>query len=414
MSKSTTALTNTQVKQSKPKENEYKLSDGDGLQLRIKPTGSRSWIFNYYKPYTKKRTTIGFGSYPEVSLSDARAKRGEARELLAKDIDPKNHKDKVALEKKEAIERTFGKYAQVWKIKKTIEVKEPTIRRAHQTLAKHVLPYIQKMPIGEIKPKYIITLLKPVAAEGKHETVKRLCTFINEIMRLAVGEGAIEFNPLSDITKLFPASQTQHFKTLKPEQLPELMKGMAIANLSRVTRCMFELQLHCATRPVEAATAKWEEFNLDTNIWTIPASKMKMNKPHQIPLSTQVIELLSLVKTMSGNKEYLFPSVKNPLSHANRETVNTAMKRNGFKNKIVSHGLRALFSTTVNEQGFDYDVIEAALAHIDNNKVRRAYNRSDYLERRRILMQWWSNHIQSASQGDMSMASGFQGLQIAS
>jgi hypothetical protein len=107
------------------------------------------------------------------------------------------------------------------------------------------------MPIGEIKPKHIIALLKPVAAEGKHETVKLLCTFINEIMRLAVGEGAIEFNPLSDITKLFPASQTQHFKTLKPEQLPELMKGMAIANISRVTRCMFELQLYCATRPVE-------------------------------------------------------------------------------------------------------------------------------------------------------------------
>jgi hypothetical protein len=141
MSKSTTALTNTQVKQSKPKVKEYKLSDGDGLQLRIKPTGSRSWIFNYYKPYTKKRTTIGFGSYPEVSLANARVKRVEARELLVSNVDPKNHKDKTAQEAKEAIERTFGKYANAWRIKKTIEVKEPTIRRAHQTLAKHVLPY---------------------------------------------------------------------------------------------------------------------------------------------------------------------------------------------------------------------------------------------------------------------------------
>jgi len=190
------------------------------------------------------------------------------------------------------------------------------------------------------------------------------------------------------------------------------MNMMANANISRVTRCMFELQLHSATRPVEAASARWEEFDLENKIWTIPASKMKKNRIHIIPLSTQVLELLEIVHPISGHREYLFPSVKNPLNHANRETVNTAMKRNGLKGQIVSHGLRALFSTTCHEQNFDTDIIEVALAHLDKNETRAAYNRSEYLESRRIMMQWWSDHIQKASQGDISMIGAFKNLKV--
>lgn len=412
MANTTKPLTNTEVKQAKPKDKEYSLSDGDGLLLRVKINGSRLWIFNYQRPFTKKRANLSFGKYPDISLADARKLRLNARELLAKDIDPKADRDNKSIEAKEAIENTFIKYAEKWRSIKAIELKEPTIRRAYQSLAKHVLPVLQDQPIDQIKPKHIISIMKPIIAEGKHETVKRLCTFVNQIMRLAVADGSLEFNPLSDVTNLFPTPQRTHFKTIEPRRLPELMSGMANANISRVTRCMFELQLHCATRPVEAATARWDEFDLDNGVWTIPASKMKMKKAHQIPLSTQVTALLEIVFEMSGHREYLFPSVKDPLSHANRETVNTAMKRNGFKGQIVSHGLRALFSTTTNEQGFDFDVIEAALAHEDANLVRRSYNRSDYLERRRVLMQWWSDHIQKASQGDMSMIGAFKHLKV--
>jgi len=174
---------------------------------------------------------------------------------------------------------------------------------------------------------------------------------------------------------------------------------------------MFLLQLNCATRAVETATAQWSEFDLDKQTWTIPAAKMKAKREHIIPLSTQIIDLLAYLHPISGQRDYVFPSIKNPLSHANRETVNTALKRNGFKDVIVSHGFRALFSTTCNEQDFDFDVIEAALAHLDPNLTRRSYNRSDYFEKRRVLMQWWSDHIQKASQGDMSMISSFKNLQ---
>ncbi|MCW8834582.1 MAG: integrase domain-containing protein [Colwellia sp.] len=412
MAKITKPLTNTEVKAAKVKDKEYNLADGAGLQLRVKPNGSKLWLFNYQRPFTKKRANLSLGKYPNLSLAGARKESANARELLGKNIDPKAHRDKQAQAKKNAIENTFIKYAEDWKALKETKWKEPTIRRAYQSLNKHVIPTLKDCPIDQVKPKHLKEIMKPIVAEGKHETVKRLCTFVNDIMKLAVADGSIEFNPLKDVTTLFPVPVRNHFKTLKPDQLPKLMLGMATANISRVTRCMFLLQLNCATRAVETATAEWSEVNLAEKIWTIPASKMKSNREHCIPLSTQVIELFEYMQPISSHRKYVFPSVKNPQSHANRETVNTALKRNGFKDIIVSHGFRALFSTTCNEQGFDYDVVEAALAHLDPNLTRRSYNRTDYLEKRRELMQWWSDHIQKASQGDMSMISSFKNLRV--
>lgn len=403
MARITKPLSNTEVKNAKSKDKEYNLSDGEGLSIRIKPNGSKLWIFNYYRPYTKKRANIGFGQYPALSIAEARKLRYTARELLAKNIDPKNDREDKAQEEKYTLENTFSKYVDAWKKLKTSQWKEPTIRRAHQTLSKHALPVLKDLPISQVKPKQIIAIMKPLIAENKRETVKRLCSFINQIMRLAVADGSIEFNPVSDLSGLFPAAEREHFKTLKPEQLSYLLKVMANARVSVITRCMFELQLHTAVRPVEAATARWEEFNLAEKLWIIPAHKMKKNREHIIPLSPQVINLLELLRPISEHRDYLFPGVKDPLSHANRETVNTAMKRNGLKGQIVSHGLRALFSTTCHEQGHDSEVIETALAHLDKNETRRAYNRSEYLERRRVLMCWWSDHIEKSAVGSLSV-----------
>jgi len=408
MAKITKPLTNTEVKAAKAKDKEYNLADGSGLQLRVKPNGSKLWLFNYQRPFTKKRANLSLGKYPALSLADARKESASARELLAKDIDPKAHRDKQAQAEKNAIENTFIKYAEAWKKLKETSWKEPTIRRAYQSLSKHVIPSLKDYPIDQIKPAHLKKIMNPIVAEGKHETVKRLCNFINGIMQLAVVDGSIDFNPLKDVTTLFPVPERKHFKTLKPSQLPDLMLGMAGANITPRTRCMFLLQLHCSTRPVETAAAQWSEFDLEKRIWTIPAEKMKAEREHIIPLSSQVMDLLMYLYPISGHREYVFTSEKDPQSHANRETVNTALKRNGFKDVIVSHGFRALFSTTCNEQGFDYDVVEAALAHLDPNITRRSYNRSDYLEKRSELMQWWSDHIQKASQGDMSMISSFK------
>ena len=193
--------------------------------------------------------------------------------------------------------------------------------------------------------------------------------------------------------------------TLLPSELPELMKTLANANIKITTRCLIEWQLHTMTRPVEAAQAKWSEIDLVNNMWVIPAERMKMSRPHQIPLSKQSMAVLEVMNKISANREYVFPADREPRNPANTQTANMALKRMGFKGRLVAHGMRALASTTLNEQGFDADIIEAALAHGDPDKIRSAYNRSLYLQQRIEMMKWWSSHIEKASIGKMLVGS---------
>ena len=405
MAKITKPLTNTEVKQAKPRDKEYNLSDGGGLMLRVKPTGSKFWLFNYYRPYTKKRTNFSFGIYPDISLADARKKRDEARTLLAKDIDPKKHKEELTLKQKDSIESTFKVVAEKWYVLKQKQVKQETADHAWRAMNRHVLPYLGPVPVEAIKPKRVIDILQPIANKGSLETVKRLCRNINEVMRLAVASGLIEINYLVDITKLFPAPTKTNMLSITPERLPELMKALFNSNITKSTRCLVEWQLHTMTRPIEAATARWVDIDFNKKIWVIPEERMKMKKSHTIPLTTQTLALLDVIRSINHNSEYLFPSRSNLRSHANSQTVNMALKRIGFSGQLVSHGLRALASTTLNEKGFDPDVIEAALAHIDKNEVRRAYNRAEYLDKRRLLMCWWSEHIEQSATGSYTLAS---------
>lgn len=412
MARKVAPLTNTQIKQARAADKELTLNDGDGLQLRIKTNGSKLWGFKYYHPLTKKRTNISFGRYPEVTLAQAREKRTEARALLAQGTDPRAHREETLAHQMASHNQTFEVFAEKWMALKLQQVKERTAQRAYNSLNKHILPFLGQRPIADIKPREVIKILEPVKVRGNYETIKRLCRYINEIMRLALASGHIEVNYLADVTKLFPAPKKTHMPTLKPEQLPELMQTLHMADIKKLTRCLLEWQLHTMTRPIEAATAKWEEIDLEKKVWVIPADKMKMKKPHTIPLTPQSLALLEYLKPVSGHRPYLFPSQTKPLSHANSQTANMALKRMGFHGKLVSHGLRAIASTTLNEQGFDHDVIEAALAHADPNEVRRAYNRAEYIERRRKMMEWWSEHIEQCASGNFGLANKNQTLRL--
>lgn len=396
-------LNNTQIKQAKPRAKEYNLPDGGGLQLRVKPNGSKQWLFNYQRPIIRKRTNYSLGQYPDVALAQARKLRDEAKALLAQGIDPQEHRDQQRIQQQEEYESTFGVLAKSWLELKKQQVKPETAERSYRALEKHILPQLEKVPVSKIRPKQIITILEPVKAKGNLETVKRLCRIINEVMRLAVAAGHIEVNYLSDVTKLFPSPNKTNMASISPDRLPELMKAIHTARITRVTQCLLEWQLHTMTRPKEAATAEWAHINFDANTWTIPAEIMKMKRAHTIPLTKQMISLLDVMRPISGGQQYIFPSHRDPKKHSNTQTANMALKRMGFKGELVSHGLRSLASTTLNEQGFDADVIEACLAHIDRNEVRRAYNRTDYLERRRKIMEWWSGHIEQASYGNLSV-----------
>jgi len=412
MARVTNPLTNTEVKQAKPKDKEYNLADGDGLMLRVKPNGSKLWVFNYSRPYTKKRANISFGKYPDVSLAQGREKRMNAKELLAQDIDPKVQKDNLAQQQQERVENTLLNVASNWfEIKKT-EISHDYSTDVWRSLELHVFPQLGKYPISEITAPLTIKTLTPIAAKGSLETVKRLSQRLNEIMAYAVNTGVIHSNPLSGIKAAFANPKKQHMPTLKPEELPQLMKSLSIASIKIVTRYLIEWQLHTMVRPSEAAGASWSEIDFENKLWNIPLDRMKKVRPHSVPLTKQTLSLLEAIKPISGHREFIFPSDRNPRKHANESTANMAIKRMGYKGKLVAHGLRSIASTTLNEQGFDKDIIESALSHVDSNEVRRAYNRAEYINRRAKMMECWSNHIEECASGNFSLSNTSKGLRI--
>ncbi|GHE84487.1 integrase domain-containing protein [Thalassotalea profundi] len=404
MARITTPLTNTEVKQAKARDKEYNLSDGEGLQLRIKPNGSKLWLLNYSRPYTKKRVNLGFGKYPDISLADARKLRAEARTLLAKNIDPMEHRDSISNHQKEKIENTLLNVAKKWFQVKKSAVTPNYAEDIWRSLELHVFPYIGKRPISEITAPIAIKTVKPIAEKGSLETVKRINQRLNEIMNYAVNTGLIHSNPLSGVKAAFEKPKKKSMPTIKPDELPQFMQALSIASIKIVTRYIIEWQLHTMIRPGEAVKARWSEIDFEQKLWNIPAETMKRKRPHSVPLTKQALNLLTTIKPISGHREYIFPADRNPRSHANESTANAAIKRMGYHGKLVAHGLRALASTTLNEQGFDPDVIEAALAHVDSNEVRRAYNRADYLKRRAKMMDWWSDHIEKCSTGSFSLS----------
>ena len=413
MAKKVVPLTNTQVKQAKAQEKEYILSDGDGLQLKVKPTGSKTWVLKYSKPFTKARTNIGLGSYPEVSLAQAREKRKEARELLAQDIDPKIYRDEQKSKLKNEHQNTLEAVATDWFEIKKSEIKSDYAKDIWRSLEIHVFPNLGKYPVSKLTAPIAIEALKKVAAAGNLETVRRLAQRLNEIMTYSVNTGLIHANPLNGIRAAFEKPKKQHMPTIKPDELPELMTALNAASLKMVTRALIEWQLHTMTRSNESAKARWDEIDFENKFWIIPGERMKMGREHIIPLTPQTLSILDVLKQFRKPfSEYLFPSNINPKKHINTETVNKVLRRIGYQNRLVAHGFRALASTTLNEQEFNPDVIEAALAHVDKNAVRKAYNRSEYLERRRVLMCWWSDHIEECSTGKMSVTSNIKHLKV--
>lgn len=398
----TTRLSDRQLKAVKPKDKDYVLTDGNGLQLRVRVNRSMQWNFNYRHPVTKNRINMALGPYPEVSLAQARKKTVEARELLAQGIDPKAQRNELQEAKRAETEHTFENVATAW-----FELKKDSVTPAYaediwRSLTLHVFPSMKSTPLSEVSAPMIIKLLRPIEAKGSLETVKRVSQRLNEIMTYGVNSGMIFANPLSGIRAVFKKPKKVNMAALPPDELPELMMEIANASIKRTTRCLIEWQLHTMTRPVEAATTRWADIDFDKRIWTIPPERMKKRRPHTIPLTEHALSLLDTLKPHSGHREYVFPSDRNPRTHANSQTANMALKRMGFQDRLVSHGMRSMASTILNEHGWDPELIEVALAHVDKDEVRSAYNRADYIERRRPMMAWWSEHIQKAATGSLS------------
>lgn len=398
MARITTPLTDTKIKTAKPSEKDYTLSDGNGLYLLVKSIGTKIWRFNYYRPTSKVRALVSFGAYPEISLADARLKRDEAKQLLAKGIDPQQYKKEQLKLLKDEQNNTFEKVATDWfKLKSSSNLKTDTLKDIWRSLELHVIPYVGGIAITEVKARDFINALEPIKQQGKLESIRRICQRINEVMYYAVNVGLIDANPASKITAAFANPVVKNMPALLPEQLPELLSALSTANIEKQTRCLLFWQLYTMTRPTEATETKWCEIDFSNNCWIIPAERMKMGREHIIPLSSQALDILKIMRPISGHREYVFPSMKSPYNKSmNSQTVNAVIKRIGFAGRLVAHGFRSIASTALNENGFPPDVIEAALAHVDKNEVRRAYNRAIYFKQRIEMMQWWGNFVEQS------------------
>ncbi|HEM8642784.1 integrase domain-containing protein [Enterobacter hormaechei] len=393
MARTTRPLTNTEVLRAKALEKDLTLHDGDGLFLIVKTSGKKLWRFRYQRPATKQRTMMGLGAFPALSLAGARGLRADYLVLLANGIDPQIQAEVAEEQQQIALDSIFSTVAANWFQLKSRSVTPDYAKDIWRSLEKDVFPSIGELPVQQIKARTLVEALEPIKARGALETVRRLVQRINEIMIYAVNTGLIDANPASGVGMAFEKPKKQNMPTLRPEELPKLMRSLVMSNLSVSTRCLIEWQLLTLVRPSEASGARWAEINLEAKIWTIPAERMKAKREHIVPLSSQALEILEVMKPISAHREHVFPSRNDPKQPMNSQTANAALKRIGYGGKLVAHGLRSIASTALNESGFNPDVIEAALAHSDRNEVRRAYNRSVYLEQRILLMGWWGSFV---------------------
>jgi len=389
MARTTRPLTNTEVSRAKATDKDLTLHDGDGLFLMVKTSGKKLWRFRYQKPITKQRTMIGLGAFPALSLAEARSLRAQYLSLLARGIDPQIQAEQAAEQQQIVIESIFSNVAANWFAIKCNSVTPDYAKDIWRSLEKDIFPTIGELPVQEIKARTLVGALEPIKARGALETVRRLVQRINEIMTYAVNTGLLDANPASGIGMAFEKPKKQNMPTLPPEELPRLMRSLAMSNLSVPTRCLIEWQLLTLVRPSEASGARWAEIDLDAKLWTIPAERMKAKREHIVPLSPQSLEIIEVMKPISAHREHIFPSRSNPKQPMNSQTANAALKRIGYSGKLVAHGLRSIASTALNEAGFNPDVIESSLAHIHKNEVRRAYNRAKYLDKKFELMAWW-------------------------
>jgi len=398
MARMTRPLTNNEILKAKPQEKDFTLHDGDGLFMLVKTSGKKLWRFRYQRPNSSSRTNLSLGSYPALTLAVARQMRDQYLSMLAQGIDPQKQQEEVSEQRQIELDSIFSVVAGRWFQLKSKSVTEDYAKDIWRSLEKDVFPSIGEIPVQALKARTIVEALEPIKSRGALETVRRLVQRINEIMIFAVNTGLIDANPASGVGMAFEKPKKQNMPTLRPEELPKLMRSLVMSNLSVPTRCLIEWQLLTLVRPSEASGAQWAEVDLDARLWIIPAERMKAKREHIVPLSPQALEILEIMKPISAHREHIFPSRNAPKKPMNSQTANAALKRIGYAGKLVAHGLRSIASTAMNEAGFNSDIIESSLAHSDKNEVRRAYNRSTYLNQRVNLMDWWGDYIYKKKQ----------------
>lgn len=384
----------TTVASAQPRDRDYKLLDGDGLFLLVRPGGRKVWRFNYR--FLGRQRTLTFGSYPAIGLADARDRRADARRLIAAGRDPSHEAKLVAAQAAIAEADSFKSVAEEWYKKNETEGLAPVTLRKIRWLLDMAYPRIGNRPVSKITAQEALAVLRAAEARGRFESARRMKSVLSRVFRYAIATTRADSDPTRDLQGALTAPKVKHLAAItEPKRAGDLLRAIEGYNGHGVTLLALRLSPHLFVRPGELRKAEWSEFDFERAIWTIPEHKMKMRRPHRVPLSDQVLALFEELWGLTGAGRLCFPSFRSEQICMSENTVNAALRAMGFSGEeMTAHGFRAMAATLLNESGhFHPDAIERQLAHVENDGVRRAYARGEYWEERVGMMQYWSDEI---------------------
>jgi len=393
------ALTDTEIRRSKPAVKAYKLFDSGGLHILVTPSGGRLWRWKYRFEGTEKQ--LALGSYPGLSLADARGRQTKARKQLANGIDPMAERKAEKTAVLAATEHTFQKIAEQWlehwRGNKSARHSETTRNR----LKVNVYPVLGTRPINEIEPMELVQLAKSIESRGASDMAKRILQVMGMVFRYAVAHGYAKRSPTAEIrpSDILKPTRKTNMARIDAKELPALLRAIEVYEGRQLTRLAIKLMALSFVRTSELIGARWEEFDIDARRWSIPATRMKMKTPHTVPLSLQAIEVLELLRTISGNRELLFPGEQDSRKSMSNMTILKALERMGYKGRMTGHGFRGFASTILHERDYNHDHIELQLAHAPRNEVSAAYNHALCLESRSRMMQDWADFLECSQRG---------------
>ena len=376
------ALTDIMIKKTKPQDKVFFLSDGRGLMLEVRPSGGKSWIARLRLNGKEKRKVIG--QYPDVSIAEARE---ECLKLK------KQAKTGSLASTSENL--SFLDVYNEWFRIKAVSTSESHIKKVAIRMNKHVLPFIGEMPISTIKSADILTLCRKLEIISAY-TARLMCQLIGQVFRFAIAASYVETDPTYALRGALATHKEKHYATItEPSKIALLIRAIN-AYPYNIVRLALQFSVLTIARPGEVRHAEWSEIDFEKAEWRIPAEKMKMKRVHIVPLSSQLLQILQELKTLTGSQKWLFPSARNDSSPISENTVRIALRTMGYSNEdITPHGFRGMASTVFNENGWSSDHIEFQLAHAEKNKIRAAYNHAQYLPQRREMMQWYADYLDS-------------------
>ena len=402
-------LTDTAVKNAKLKDgmSQTKHTDGGGLYLLVTKTG-KYWRYNYR--FNGKFKTLAFGVYPDTSLKQARLSHDAARDKVSEGIDPSFQRKIKKLTKRESSDNSFEYIAREWFDEFRETWAESHAKRLISRLENDVFPWIGSRPIIEIEPPEILAVMRRVQSRGALESAHRVRHVCGQVFRYAIATGRAKRDQTADLRGALPPVRKNHFAAINnPDELKSLAIAIDAYRGTFVVKCALKLSMLVMLRPGELRHAQWNEIDLEQVIWTIPISRMKARKTtkelnlttHIVPLSTQAVTILNELQPLTGNFPYVFTGARNRRRPMSENAVNAALRSMGFSNdRMTAHGFRATASTFLNEMGFNPDAIEAQLAHKDKNEIRAAYNRAQYLDERKTMLQAWADYIDTLRLGE--------------